>query len=118
MHHGKAPVIPCAISTSIEQQLRSSTQTSDTVLQQLHPDVLVLSECAAESTLAGKSGPVPWSSMASAGKVPEPPKNPDKGLAVGAFGDHRIQASPPVEPMMQSVARAASPGIATALRAH
>ena len=89
------------------------------MLQQLHPDVLVLSECAAESALAGKyPGPVPWSSMASAGKVPEPPKNPDKGLAVEAFGDHRIQASPPVEPMMQSVARAAGPGIATALRAH
>ena len=78
----------------------------DTVLQQLHPDVLVLSECAAESTLAGKyPRPVPWSSMAWAGKVPEPPKNPDKGLAVMTFGAYRIQASPPVEPTMEWVVR-------------
>jgi DNA-binding NarL/FixJ family response regulator len=55
----------------------------DTVLQRLQPDVLVLSECADEATLAAKyPRPAPWTSMAWIGKVPEPPKNPDKGLAV------------------------------------
>lgn len=76
----------------------------DTVLQRLRPDVLVLSECAAESTLTAKyPGPVPWTSMAWAGKIPDPPKNPDKGLAVMTFGDYRIQATRPVEPMMEWV---------------
>jgi hypothetical protein len=76
----------------------------DTVLERLHPDVLVLSECAAESTLAGKyAGPTPWTSMAWAGKIPDPPKNPDKGLAVMTFGDYRIQGTRPVEPMMECV---------------
>jgi len=76
----------------------------DTVLQRLQPDVLVVSECAAEATLAAKyPGPTPWTSMAWAGKVPAPPKNPDKGLAVMTFGDYRIQATRPVEPMMEWV---------------
>jgi hypothetical protein len=76
----------------------------DTVLQRLQPDVLVLSECAAESTLAAKyPGPAPWTSMSWTGKVPEPPKNPDKGLAVMTFGNYRIQATRPVEPMMEWV---------------
>ena len=53
----------------------------------------MLSECAAESTLTAKyPGPAPWTSMAWAGKVPDPPKNPDKGLAVMTFGDYSIQA--------------------------
>ena len=76
----------------------------DTVLQRLRPDVLVLSECAAEATLAAKyPGPAPWTSMAWAGKVPAPPKNPDNGLAVMTFGEYRIQATRPVEPMMEWV---------------
>jgi hypothetical protein len=76
----------------------------DTVLERLNPDVLVLSECAAESTLAAKyPGQAPWTSMAWAGKVPDPPKNPDKGLAVMTFGDYRIQATRPVEPVMEWV---------------
>ena len=76
----------------------------DTVLEQLKPDVLVLSECAAESTLKAKyPGTAPWTSMAWAGKIPEPPKNPDKGLAVMTFGNYRIEATWPVEPMMEWV---------------
>ncbi len=76
----------------------------DTVLQRLQPDVLVLSECAAEATLAAKyPGPVPWTSMAWVGKVPEPPKKPDKGLAVMTFGEYRIRATRLVEPMMEWV---------------
>lgn len=60
--------------------------------------------CAAEATLAAKyPGPAPWTSMAWAGKIPEPPKNPDKGLAVMTFGDYRIAGSRPVEPMMERV---------------
>lgn len=63
----------------------------DVVLARLDPDVLVLCECADEATLSGKyPGPVPWTSMAWAGKVPAPPKNPDKGLAVMTFGNYRI----------------------------
>jgi hypothetical protein len=76
----------------------------DTVLQRLRPDVLVLSECAAEATLAAKYlGLAPWTSMAWAGKVPAPPKTPDKGLAVMTFGDYRIAAERPVHPVMEWV---------------
>lgn len=76
----------------------------DTVLQRLHPDVLVLCECADEATLSGKyPGNPPWTSMAWAGKVPDPPKKPDKGLAVMTFGDYRIAAQQPVSPVMEWV---------------
>ena len=76
----------------------------DTVLERLQPDVLVLCECADEATLSGKyPGAAPWTSMAWAGKVPNPPKNPDKGLAVMTFGDYRIAAQRPVTPVMEWV---------------
>lgn len=76
----------------------------DTVLERLRPDVLVLCECADEATLSGKyPGSVPWTSMAWAGKVPDPPKNPDKGLAVMTFGGYRIAAERPVRPVMEWV---------------
>jgi hypothetical protein len=75
-----------------------------TVLDRLGPDVLVLSECADEKTLSVKHpGSAPWTSMAWVGKVPDPPKNPDKGLAVMTFDDYRIQNTRPVEPMMEWV---------------
>ena len=73
-----------------------------TVLQRLHPDVLVLCECADEATLSGRHpGNPPWTSMAWAGKVPDPPRKPDKGLAVMTFGDYRIAAQQPVSPAME-----------------
>lgn len=76
----------------------------DIVLERLHSDVLVLCECADAATLSNKySGPAPWTSMAWAGKVPDPPKNPDKGLAVMTFGDYRIAAERPVAPVMEWV---------------
>lgn len=76
----------------------------DTVLQRLHPDVLVLCECADEATLSGKyPGNPQWTSMAWAGKVPDPPKKPDKGLAVMTFGDYRIAAQQSVHPVMEWV---------------
>ncbi|MBU3750664.1 MAG: hypothetical protein FGM52_09460 [Mycobacterium sp.] len=77
----------------------------DTVLQRLQPDVLVLAEYAAKTTLASKyPGAVPWTSMAGAGKIPEPPKNPDKGRAVMTFGDGVVERSVETGPARPTVA--------------
>ena len=55
----------------------------DTVLQRLHPDVLVLCECADEATLSGKYPGQSAVDVDGVGRqVPDPPKKPDKGLAV------------------------------------
>jgi hypothetical protein len=43
--------------------------------------------------------------MSWTGKVPEPPKNPDKGLAVMTFRNYRIQATRSVEPITWPVRR-------------
>ena len=44
-----------------------------TLIDRLHPDVLVLCECADQSTLADKyPGDAPWTSMEWAGRIPQP----------------------------------------------
>jgi protein SCO1/2 len=69
-----------------------------TMVEELQPDVAVISECADRDVLTGKlPAAAPWTSMAWAGS------NPDKGLAVLTFGGYSLTELPKSEPVLEWV---------------
>lgn len=69
------------------------------LIDDLRPDVVVLSECANDEVLSGKfPKPPPWTSMEWVGS------NPNKGLAVFTFGRYQVSSKTTIEPVLEWVA--------------
>jgi hypothetical protein len=58
-----------------------------TALERLHPDIAIISECANESVLRTKAG----SLMDSVSSMTWMGNDPNKGLAVLAFGSYELE---------------------------
>jgi hypothetical protein len=76
------------------------------LIDQLRPDVAVISECANDEVLTRRlhGQRALWTSMLWAGR------NPNKGVGVFAFGDYHLSAWPVIDPLLEWVVPATVTG--------
>ena len=74
------------------------------MVEQLRPDVAVISECATQEVLQTRLPEVPWTSMLWAGS------NQHKGVGVFVFGDYQVSAAPRLDRELEWVVPAAVTG--------